>query len=98
MAENESLDLANSRRWQSAHHSVRQGKSSQEVAGKVERSLYGGLRAAFKEFAKKGVSLKDFLAARRDPHALHELVKKMRGHDYAQLFEETALTPRKVAV
>jgi hypothetical protein len=82
--------VADSRRWQSVYHSVREGKSSQVVGGKVERSLCGGLRAAFKEFTKKGVSFKDLLAARHDAHALHELVKKTRGHDYAQLLEETA--------
>lgn len=52
MAENESFDLADSRRWQSAYQSVRDGKSSQEIAGKVERSLSTALRAAFKQFAK----------------------------------------------
>jgi hypothetical protein len=97
MAENESLDLADSRRWMSAYHAIRHGKSCREVAGKVERSLCGALRAAFKEFAKKGVSLKDLLAARHDPHALHELVRKTRGHDYAQLFYETALAERSAS-
>jgi hypothetical protein len=44
---------------------------------------------------KKGFSLKDFLAARHDPHALHGLVKKTKGHDYALLFEETALAENR---
>lgn len=94
MAENESLDLADSRRWQLACHAIRQGKSSREVASRVVRGIYSGLRAAFKEFAKKGVTVKDMLAARDDAHGMHGLVKKTRGHDYAQLFAETALAEK----
>jgi hypothetical protein len=76
MAENESLDLADSRRWQSVYHCVRQEKSSKEVGSRVARCLCRGLRVAIKQFAKEGVSIKDLLAARHDPIALRRLVKK----------------------
>jgi hypothetical protein len=97
MAENESLDLVDSRRWQTAGKAVRQGKSSQEVARTVERCLFGGWRAALKELGKKEVPLKDFLAARHDPNRLQELVKKAKGHDYAVLLRDTALAEQGVS-
>jgi hypothetical protein len=72
MAENESLDLADSKRFLSVYHSVRQGKSIREVADKCQRAICGGLRATFKAWAKKGLSRKDIQAARHDPQSMHD--------------------------
>ncbi len=91
MAENESLDLGNpgAQRWKQVHDAVRKGQPVENVANKVERTLPAALRKAFKEFAEKGVSFKEFLANRDDPGALLRLVRKCQGHEYAHLFVET---------
>jgi hypothetical protein len=40
---------------------------------------------------KFGVSLKDFIAAVSWPGELDRLVKKVRGHEYARLFQQTVI-------
>jgi hypothetical protein len=97
MPENESLDLVDSRRWQTAGKAVRHGRSSQEIARTVKRCLFAGWRAALKELGKKGVSLKDFLASRHDPHRLQELVKQASGHDYAVVLRDTNFVEQSVS-
>jgi hypothetical protein len=95
MAENESLDLADSRRWMSLCHAVCQNKPLSDITLRSLRALRGGLRAAFKGLIKKEVPLNVLLSARHDPRVLRQLVTKAR-HDYAHLFAETALADKNL--
>ena len=90
MAENESLDMENSRRMKKVCDAFRTGVSCQEVAAEFERALTRGLRESCKQFLKKGAPFGAFLKSRDNPQALRELLRKVRGHDYARLLVEAA--------
>jgi hypothetical protein len=92
MAENESLDLAKSRRWAPVVHVVREGGTATEIAKKAHKAIVGSLRAAIKDFAKCGVSFEQFLDAAEEEGgaALQSLVKQCKGHDFARLLAEVA--------
>jgi hypothetical protein len=92
MAENESLDIGSSyaKRWDAAFTAVQNGDPPREVALKVSKALYGGLRKALKQFQEKGVTLADLLNARDSRQRLNQLIRQTGGHQYAQLFEAAA--------
>lgn len=92
MAENESLDLGDpgGQRWRHVLDAVRKRKSAKDVAHQVQLKLPKALRKAFKEFTESGVALEQFLKGRNDQTALRQLVRKCDGHEYANLFVETA--------
>jgi hypothetical protein len=94
MAENESLDLSDpyARRWDAVKDAVRKGQSCEEVSKLVRRALYRGLRSFLKQLAKKGITLQTLLANRDSPAPLRRLLKQSEGHDYVELFAQTALT------
>lgn len=92
MAENESLDLGSSPRMRFVFDTFRNGSSCPEVASKLEKALVGGLRNVLKQFREKGVTLADLLKSRDCPQALRQLLRKVQGHDYAELFAESAAT------
>jgi hypothetical protein len=92
MAENESLDLdsAYAKRWETACTSFQNGEPCGQVAPKVSKALYEGLRKARTQFREHGLTLADMLNARDSPQRLHQLVRQTEGHQYAQLFESAA--------
>ena len=93
MAENESLDLGQrgARRWLVVFNAIRKGEPLPRVVEKVRKRLYDGLRHALKDLADIGISLVDLLSARDSPPTLRHLVKQSMGHEYADLFAQTAL-------
>ncbi len=92
MAENESLDLggAYANRWDAVFASVNKGASTEDVAKKVERALYSGIRKTLKQLQEYGVSLADLLAQRHSGQALRQFVRRTQGHQYVQLFQAAA--------
>lgn len=96
MAENESLDLGNpnARRWDAVYDAIRKGQPCEKVAKQVRTKLHQGLRKALKQFAEKGVSLEDLLNHRDSPASLRQFLKKSGGHEYIELFAETALAEK----
>jgi hypothetical protein len=96
VAENESLDLGtrNARRWDKVHNAICEGKPAEIVARLAGKELYAALRRTLKQMAKSGVPIDHFLQARGSPDALRSLVKKAKGHDYAQLLADTAVAEK----
>lgn len=94
MAENESLDLDNpsGRRWAFVADLIRNGKPFDEVARRVRRALYKGLRNALKQFAEHGITLEMLVQSRHSPQLLRQFVRQAEGHDYLQLFTDVANT------
>jgi hypothetical protein len=95
VAENESLDLGNSRhssRWDEICTGIRDGTPWDKIAPKVSKKLHDALRKVFKQLAKKGVLFEQLLAARESPGALNELVKKSGNQPYAVLFRDVCLS------
>lgn len=92
MAENESLDLGQpgGQRWKRVLDAVRKMKSPEDIARQVELKLPQALRKAFKEFVECGVPFDEFMRNRDDAKALRRLVRKCDGHEFANLFEQTA--------
>jgi hypothetical protein len=92
MAENESLDLGSSyaKRWDPAFTAFKNGDPCEKVASKISKALYGGLRKALKQFQEHEVSLSDLLDACGSRQRLHQLVRQLGGHQYAQLLESAA--------
>lgn len=87
MAENESLDLKSpyAQRWNAVRDATQKGGSPQEVVVVTKANLKRAFRKVLVEFQVCGVTTADFLAARGDSKALRNLVRKARGHDYAEL-------------
>jgi len=92
MAENESLDLDNpyGRRWAVFADLIRKGESFDNVAPRVRRALYRGLRNALKQFAEYGITLEILLQGRHSPQSLRQFVRQTEGHDYIRLFADVA--------
>jgi hypothetical protein len=92
MAENESLDLGQpgGQRWKHVLDAVRKKKSPADIARQVELKLPQALRKAIKEFAECGVPFDEFMKCRDDARELKRLVRKCEGHEFANLFEQTA--------
>jgi hypothetical protein len=94
MAENETLELssADANRWKRVVRALSQGAPDEVVVREVEKALYRGLRAAFKQMgARAGITLEDLLVtARRSSEELKALVNRTRGHDYARLLQQVA--------
>lgn len=88
MAENESLDLggAYAKRWDIPFESVRKGDSCKDVAKKIEKALYTGVRKSLKQWEEYGTSLAELLRLRASPQAMRGLIRKTHGHHYAQMF------------
>lgn len=95
MAENESLDLGKSRRWQRVYHAIRDGYRADQVAGLARICLQRTINAIGKPIFKDGppqVPLADLLGKlEHDPRGIDEIVRKCNGHDYARLFRDAAL-------
>lgn len=87
MAENESLDLGKTPRWQRVHHAILGGETSDQVADKARQSLYRTLRAV-----KKLIPFDQLLsAACNDPDALLDLIRQCgKGRQFARLFQDVA--------
>jgi hypothetical protein len=95
VAENESLDLGNSRhssRWDEICIGIRDGTPWEKIAPKVSKKLYDALRKVFKQLAKKGVPFEQLIAARESPGTLNELVKKSGNQPYAVLFRDVCFS------
>jgi hypothetical protein len=92
MAENESLDLgtAYAKRWDAVFAAVNKASPCGEVASKVSKALYSGVKKALEQFREHGVRISEFLADRDSRERLRQLVRKTEGHHYAQLFESAA--------
>ena len=92
MAENESLDIAapGGQRWKHLLDAVKKRKSNPEIARQVELKLPKALRKAFKEFLECGTSFSDFMASRDDQKAMRKLIRRCDGHEFANLFQQTA--------
>jgi hypothetical protein len=87
MAENESLNLGRSRRWQTVLQKVGQGGTTDEIATDARRCLYRTLKAVRKQIPFG--ALLD--AACKDADALPDLIRECRqGRDYARLFQHVA--------
>jgi hypothetical protein len=87
MAENESLDLGRTPRWQKVHRAVIGGEPSDQVADKARVSLYRTVRAL-----KKLIPFDQLLSvACNDPDALLDAIRRCdKGHEFAQLFQVVA--------
>ena len=86
MAENESLVLGKSARWQRVLRAVRDGEPSEEVARKACTSL----RRTIQEL-RKLLPFKEFVNSWNDPIALAELVRHCsKGRELANLFQMVA--------
>lgn len=85
MAENESLDLGKTPRWQTVYRAVGQGETSEQVARKARKSLYRTVRAV-----KKLIPFDRLLsAACNDPDSLADLIQRCgKGRDFAHLFQK----------
>jgi len=94
VAENESLDLSNARRWDEVCNGIRDGMPWEKIAPKVSKKLHDALRKVFKQLAEKGVLFEHLLAARESPGALNQLVKKSGNHPYAVLFWDVCFSER----
>ena len=96
MAENESLNLGkrNARRWDAVYDAVRKEQPSEKVAAQISTRLCQALRRALKQLAEKGASLETLLAHRDSPAVLRQLLKQAGGHEYVEVFANTALTER----
>ena len=95
VAENESLDLGNSRhssRWDEICIGIRDGTPWDKIAPKVSKKLHDALRKVFKQLATKGVLFRQLLAARESPGMLNELVKKSGNQPYAALFRDVCFS------
>ena len=92
MAENESLDLGQpgGQRWKHVLDAVQKRKSPPDIARQVELKLPQALSKALKEFVECDVTFDEFMKSRDDTKALKRLVRKCNGHEFANLFEQTA--------
>jgi hypothetical protein len=89
MAENESLDLGSSyaKRWDLPFAAFQRGEAcAKVVARKFAKALYSGLRAAFKQLSKQGVTPSDLLDACKGGGQSRQLLRRTGGHPYVQLF------------
>lgn len=64
---------------------VRKGASIQEIMAVTEATLIKAVRKVLVEFQLCGVTTADLLAARDDRKALRNLLRKTKGHAYAEL-------------
>ena len=87
MAENESLDLFKSRRWQTVLQLVLRRELSQVTANKARQCLHRTIRAVMKQ-----IPLEALLSAACDaPHVLPEIIRQCKqGRDYARQFQDVA--------
>jgi hypothetical protein len=87
MAENESLDLNSpcGQRWNLVRDMIRKGDSCSEILEVTRAILRRAVRKVLVEFQVYGVTTADFLAARNDPKVLRNLLRKTKGHPYAEL-------------
>jgi len=87
MAENESLDLGKTPRWQRVHHALLNGETSEQVAVIAQESLYRTLQAV-----KKLIPFDQLLsAACNESDVLLDLIRQCgKGHEFARLFQEVA--------
>lgn len=87
MAENESLDLNSpcAQRWNVVRDVIRKGASHPEILAVTRATLRRAVRKVLVELQVYGVTTADFLAARDNPKALRNLLRKAKGHPYAEL-------------
>ena len=87
MAENESLDLNSpyAQRWNVVRDAFRKGGSQSETLAVTRSTLRRAVRKVLVEFQLYGVTTDDFLAARDTPKELRNLLRKAKGHPYAEL-------------
>ena len=87
MAENESLDLnaPRAQRWNIVRDVIRKGASNSEIITVTRTTLKRALRKVLVDFQTCGVNTSDFLAARDNPKELRALLRKTKGHEYAEL-------------
>jgi hypothetical protein len=103
MAENESLDLARTRRWQRVYRAIVGGQSAEQIADLAEVCLRQTINAIHKPVDRGGppqVPLGDLLNALEcGPKEVERIVQDCKGHDFARLFQNSGLdTPcREVA-
>jgi hypothetical protein len=87
MAENESLDVQKTRRWQSVWERIEIGASASDVADEFQSCL----RKVFGRLFRLGFPLRAMLESFGDAPSLHEVVRECDGtRDYAQLLELAA--------
>jgi hypothetical protein len=83
MAENESLDLRKTPRWQRVHRLVLRGDPTESVVQEARVGLYRTVRAIIELIPFEPL----FSAACTDSEALHDLTRRCRkGREYANLF------------
>jgi hypothetical protein len=87
MAENESLDLNSpgGQRWNRVRDLIRKGNSCSEILEVTRATLRRAVRKVLVDFQVYGVTTADFLTARNDPKVLRNLLRKTKGHPYAEL-------------
>jgi hypothetical protein len=91
--ENETLSCSGveASRWRLIIEVITAGESDESLFDQIQTALYQGLRRAREQMAKRGVTLQALLeAALRSKGDLRRLVVQTRGHDYAQVLEQTA--------
>ncbi len=86
MAENESLDLKSpqARRWFPVLDAVRKGASCKDVGTATLKALSRAIRNALRQFEGYGLTTADFLANRASPDILSDLMRRTKGHPYAE--------------
>jgi len=92
MAENESLDLGKSPRWQSVYRAVMDGEPSESVAQKTRACLCRTVRAL-----KELIPFDRLLSAASNPETLLDLARQCgKGRDFALLFHDIAVAENRM--
>ena len=95
MAENESLDLGRSRRWQRVCRAIAEGEQSHNVAALVARSLRKTVNGIRKPIYKDGLAqipLRELVdTIERNHEGIDQIVRECEGHDYAHLFKSSTV-------
>lgn len=94
MAENESLDLFKTRRWQRVYDAILKGRSASQLASLTYSCLRQTISALQKRILPNGppqVVLDDLFDAVGDRIKMRELVRLHKGHDFAVLFHDSAI-------
>jgi hypothetical protein len=91
LAENETLDVNVSPRWQRICRAFRQGETESQMGKRIQENLYRFVGRSIKNIADRGVSLEELLhAATCCPRDLPELLRRCRQHTFARLIEDNA--------
>ena len=86
MAENESLDLRSSRRWEYVLRKIIKGEPKNQVSQRILGTLQKAWQTTQKQLVKHGTSLEDLIDATVNGDDLSGFYRQTRHHDYVKLF------------